>query len=323
MLEPPLVSVVVPTYNRAYLVGRTVESILAQRYRNFELLVVNDGGTDTTAEAVAGYRDSRLSYLVKTNGGPASARNFGLAQARGDLVAFCDDDDCWFPEKLETQVRFLKEHPDVAVCYTGSVIHENGRDLHYYFRQITGDPLITLLFVNPATTPAYLIKKECFTKVGYFDPSFTAVEDHLLWLKFAKYFTFGGIDKPLVRVHRGEKGVGRDYYQNIVSSNRAVLQELQMILREMPERIPAGFEKKIIAYTKFKLAKAEMYTGRKSRAAAASLASLWLNPYNSEAWLLLAGCLLPTQTFAKAIPRLRRRGTRRLPHMPKGVNITW
>jgi len=323
MTPTPEISVILPTYNRAKRIGQTIDSILGQTYRNFELIIVDDGGTDETPHLVASYRDPRIQYFTIPHAGQSAAKNFGLTKANGSMIAFCDDDDVWMEGKLDEQTQFMKNHPNIDICYCGSFINEHGRDIHYYFLQISGDALVTLLFVNPATTPAYLIKRECFTKVGYFDTSFTAVEDHLLWIKFAKYFKFGGIDKPLVRVYRGEKGVGRDYYQNIVNSNRSVLQELRAILREMPERIPARLEKKIIAYTKFKLAKAKLYAGRKLPAAATSLASLWLNPHNSEAWLLLPSCLLPSRIFASLIPRLQRRGGGRLPHLPKGVNINW
>ena len=314
----PLVSVIVPTYNRAHLIRRTVDSILGQSYRHFELLVVNDGGSDHTPQAIANVHDERLRYLTQRHAGQAAARNAGLQLARGEYVAFCDDDDVWLDRKLEAQIQFLRDHPLVDVCYTGSTIRAQGRDVAYYFQPITGDPLPLLLFVNPATTPAYLVRRSCFQKVGWFDTATPALEDHLMWLRLAKYYTFGGIDEPLVIIYRQPQGQGGNYRQNILHSNRALLRELEAIKRDLPGRISTRLEKKIIAYATFKSAKAELAGNRRWPALRCCVRSISLNPQNFEAWLLLPFCLLGEKFFTPLGPWLQqRRG--RLPNLPKGI----
>jgi len=120
MAPSPLVSVVVPTYNRAHLIGRTLDSVRAQTWRDLEIIVVDDGSTDDTRariEALA-VEDPRVRYVYKTNGGPASARNAGFANARGDYVALIDSDDTWYPWKLTLQVRCMERYPALGMTWT-------------------------------------------------------------------------------------------------------------------------------------------------------------------------------------------------------------
>lgn len=323
--ESPLVSVIVTTYNRARLVGRTIDSILTQTYPRFELIIINDGGIDDTPRILSPYHHPRLSYWEKNHEGPAAARNFGMARASGTFIAFCDDDDVWMPSKLAVQMEYLQKHPAVDVCYTGSSIHEGGRDTGYYFLAITHDPLVPLLFVNPAVTSTFIVRSENFKTTGGFDTSAQteALEDHLMWLRLAKYFSFGGINEPLVRKNQNLRSLGGNYYQNIIKSNRLILRELVAVKREFPGRISAALERQVVAYAKFKEAKAELAAGHRSAALRCCREAIKLNPNNYEAWLLLPACLLPARLFAKLIPRLRQRRGGKLPHLPKGVNIEW
>lgn len=119
----PLVSVVVSTYNRADLIGETIKSILNQTYRNLELIIVDDGSTDNTREVVEGFGDWRIRYIFTDNwGGPARPRNIGIKRAKGEYIAFCDDDDLWFPNKIEEQLK----HFDDDIIGVGSAIIKIG-----------------------------------------------------------------------------------------------------------------------------------------------------------------------------------------------------
>ncbi len=119
----PLVSVVVSTYNRADLIGETIQSILNQTYRNLELIIVDDGSTDSTREVVRGFGDWRIRYIFTDNwGGPARPRNIGIKRAKGEYVAFCDDDDYWDLRKLEVQLK----HFDDDIIGVGSAIIKIG-----------------------------------------------------------------------------------------------------------------------------------------------------------------------------------------------------
>jgi GT2 family glycosyltransferase len=119
-MDAPLVSVVVPTYNRASLIGRTIESVLAQTYPAVEVVVVDDGSSDDTQERIAERYggDARVRYFHQENAGPAMARNAGFAQARGEYVALLDSDDTWFPWKLSLQVRCMQRYPELGMTWT-------------------------------------------------------------------------------------------------------------------------------------------------------------------------------------------------------------
>jgi len=129
----PTVSVIIPTYNRAHMVGRAIQSVLNQMYKEFELIVVDDGSTDNTEEVVKGFGDERLRYirLSEKSGGSAVPRNTGLKVARGEYIACLDDDDSWLDrDKLKAQVEFLSNNLDYVLVGTNSiVVDENGREL--------------------------------------------------------------------------------------------------------------------------------------------------------------------------------------------------
>ena len=115
---PGLVSVIVPCYNRADIVGETVDSLLRQTYPHLEIIAVDDGSTDNTRDVLAAYADDRVRYFYKPNGGLSAARNYGLARARGEFIAFLDSDDLWHDWKLEAQIRLFERHPDVGLIWS-------------------------------------------------------------------------------------------------------------------------------------------------------------------------------------------------------------
>ena len=113
-----LVSVIVPCYNRADIVGETIDSLLRQSYPKLEVIVVDDGSTDNTRDVIARYSDPRVRYLFKPNGGLSAARNFGLERANGEFIAFLDSDDLWHEWKLESQLRLFARHPEVGLIWS-------------------------------------------------------------------------------------------------------------------------------------------------------------------------------------------------------------
>lgn len=115
--EPRLVSVIIPSYNRGYIIAETIESVLAQTYGKIEIIVVDDGSTDDTRSVVESYGD-KVHYIYQTNAGCPAARNVGLAAARGEFIALLDSDDRWYPWKLELQIAFLDRHPQVGMVWT-------------------------------------------------------------------------------------------------------------------------------------------------------------------------------------------------------------
>ena len=120
-----LVSVIIPTYNRAAWLKEAIESVLSQTYKQFELIVVDDGSTDPTGELLLQY-GTKLSVLHTGHGGPSAARNCGIAAARGEYIAFLDSDDVWLPDKLRAQMLFFQDHPEARVCQTEEIWIRSG-----------------------------------------------------------------------------------------------------------------------------------------------------------------------------------------------------
>jgi glycosyltransferase involved in cell wall biosynthesis len=182
----PVVSVVIPTFNRWPLVGEAVESVFAQSGSDFELIVVDDGSTDETQKELAKFR-SRLRFFVKAREGVAAARNFGVSRAVGRYVAFLDSDDLWRPKKLEMQSAFMEKNPAVQICQTEEIwlrhgVRVNPKSRH---QKPSGDIFVRSLELCLVSPSAVMMTKELFSRFGGFDERFPVCEDYDLWLRIA------------------------------------------------------------------------------------------------------------------------------------------
>ena len=189
----PLISVVIPVYNGEKTILETIESVLNQTFQDFELIVIDDGSTDQTAEIINRIQDSRIKIFSYSNAGLSASRNRGIAKARGEYISFIDADDLWTADKLESQLKALQENPQAAVAYSWTdCIDESGKFLrrggyisvtdHVY------EKLLLVDFVEGGSNA--LIRKHVFAEVGGFDESFNAVEDWDMWLRLASRYRF-------------------------------------------------------------------------------------------------------------------------------------
>ena len=212
------VSVVIPTCNRPELLKRAIRSVLAQTYQDFEIIVVDDGMKERAGDAVLGFADSRIKYIqndISLGGG--GTRNRGIDEAKGEYVAFLDDDDEWLPGKLEKQVTALNSSgEDVCAAFTGVYLFdETTGEKKFDFRPgISGpadifDRTIYRCFI---WTSALMVRREVLHKER-FDPSFTKNQEWDLQLRLARIGKFFGIDETLARLnllgddeHMGGKG---------------------------------------------------------------------------------------------------------------------
>jgi glycosyltransferase involved in cell wall biosynthesis len=200
----PAVSVIIPTYNRAKLLGRAIQSILAQTYQDFELIIVDDGSTDDTESLVKSFNSEKIRYIRhKKNRGASAARNTGIRSAKGEYIALQDSDDEWMPEKLEKQMRaFATAPPEVGVVYTGFYIIANNKKKYMPSASITpkdGNIFSSIIkgeyLVSPQTI---VVKRECFERAGMFDEHFPAMEDWEMSLRLSRHYHFKYINEPLV-----------------------------------------------------------------------------------------------------------------------------
>ena len=199
----PDVSVVIPTYNRRVMVREAIDSVLAQTAAGFELIVVDDGSSDGTAEDLAqlGAEHAKTVRTEHTaSRGPAAARNRGVAIASAPLVAFLDSDDLWAPEKLARHLEFMRENPGCAISQTDEIWIRNGRRVNpgMRHRKRGGDFFIESLRTCLVSPSAVLMRKELFDSIGGFDEDLSAAEDYDLWLRIQVEHETGLLDEALV-----------------------------------------------------------------------------------------------------------------------------
>jgi glycosyltransferase involved in cell wall biosynthesis len=197
----PRISVTIPAYNAAWCIRRAVDSVLAQTYRDFELIVINDGSTDATLDSLAGYGD-QVRAISKPNGGLSSARNAGISAARGEFVAFLDADDWWLPEKLARQVALLDAQPNIGFCSTTTCVRgENGEDMgSWECPRIESSALETIFRANAAVAgsgSAVMVRKSILDKVGGFDEQLRSLEDIDMWMRLAAVSGYACIPETL------------------------------------------------------------------------------------------------------------------------------
>jgi glycosyltransferase involved in cell wall biosynthesis len=202
----PLVSVIIPTYNRGWIVRDAIDSVLGQTHADVELIVVDDGSTDRTPEILDSYGD-RLRVTRQANQGVSAARNRGIGGSSGTLIALLDSDDIWLPKKLAVQVDFFKRNPAALVCQTEEIWIRNGLRVnpgkrHRKHSGMIFEPSLELCLVSPS---AVMVRRELFEEVGLFDESLPACEDYDLWLRVGCRFPVHLIDKPLTIKRGGHK----------------------------------------------------------------------------------------------------------------------
>lgn len=182
-----LVSVIIPAYNQGHFLAEAVNSVLAQTYPLFEVIVVDDGSTDNTAVVAQSFTDPRVRYVYKKNGGLSSARNEGLRHAQGDFISFLDSDDCFLPEKLEILLAALEEHPPVGLVAGQSIpVDEHGRHVGKRFDTPLPEDPRRLLLGNPLHVGSVLVRRTWQDKAGFFDESLRSYEDWDMWLRLAR-----------------------------------------------------------------------------------------------------------------------------------------
>jgi glycosyltransferase involved in cell wall biosynthesis len=219
----PAVSIVLPTYDRASLIGRSIRSVLAQTYTDFELIVVDDGSLDDTADVVARFDDPRIAYLrLEQNRGAAAARNAGIRQAAAQFLAFQDSDDEWLPEKLKIQMQsFARCDAGVGIVYSDMQrIQRNGESHYHRSPDISSGALInasTCFYqVCRLGIQSTVIRRECLQAVGGFNEAFPALEDLELFIRLSRHYRFHHLEMPLVRYHETD-GLSRDEPAKVVA----------------------------------------------------------------------------------------------------------
>lgn len=201
-----MISVIVPTYNRAHQLPRTLDSILCQSCSPKEIIVVDDGSTDETL-ALMTSEYPEIVFIQQQNTGVSSARNVGIKRASGDWIAFLDSDDEWLPEKLEIQMKALYENPEIKICHTNEIWIRNGKRVnpkkkHEKFGGWIFQKCLPLCCISPSSV---IIHKSIFKEIGLFDYSLPVCEDYDLWLRITARNPVLYIEEPFLIKYGGHE----------------------------------------------------------------------------------------------------------------------
>ena len=201
--DVPTVSIIIPTYNRADFLKEAIESVLAQTFCDFELIVVDDGSTDRTRDLLDGY-GARLRPIFQANRGVSSARNAGIRAAQGRYIALLDSDDLWLPKKLAAQIAAMEAQPDIPLCHTEEIwirrgVRVNQMKKHQKHGGYIFPHCLPFCVISPSSA---LMRRTLFDEVGDFDEALPACEDYDLWLRITKTHPVHFIETPLI-IKRG------------------------------------------------------------------------------------------------------------------------
>ena len=204
----PKVSVIIPTYNRASLLPRAIDSVIGQSFQNFEVIIVDDGSTDGTADLLKSYANkSGVRVFTTSNKGVSAARNLGIGQAKADWVAFLDSDDEWLPSKLEIQNQWVKDNPSIDLVHGEEIWIRNGVRVNPMnkHQKSGGDVFsdaVRLCCISPSTV---MLKKSLFQEVGLFREDYPVCEDYDLWLKITAHKLVGFVEDSLIKKYGGHE----------------------------------------------------------------------------------------------------------------------
>jgi glycosyltransferase involved in cell wall biosynthesis len=256
----PKVSVIIPTYNRLPMLEEAVNSVLAQDFEDMELIVVDDGSTDGTAEVMGRY-GGRVKLLEHpANRGVSAARNRGILHARGKYIAFLDSDDLWVKRKVKIQAAFLDDNPHYPLCYTDEIWIRKGKRVnpmlkHAKYSGWIFEKCLPLCIISPSSA---MMRKTLFSKVGLFDEALPVCEDYDFWLRVSARFPIFFINRKLI-IKRGghpdqlsQRSWGNDRYrvmalEKLLSEPYVGSEEREMILKEMKRKcsvLSKGFLKR-------------------------------------------------------------------------------
>lgn len=212
----PKVSVIIPTYNYGKYIEKAIDSVLDQTYRDFEIIVVDDGSTDDTKEIIETKNNKKIRYFYQTNRGASAARNKGIAEARGEYFVFLDADDSFCPENLEKKLSILERNANAGFVYSDGIYKYSGKKkkssdygLSAAGAKLSGDIFLKLLEGYKIETSAVMLRAVCIRDVGGFDEKITALQDYDLFLRICSKYPASFIDECLFESVRHEDSLSQ------------------------------------------------------------------------------------------------------------------
>ena len=237
----PKVSIILPTYNRAHIIEKAIQSVLNQTYQDFEIIIIDDGSKDDTKKIIRGFqeKDNRIKYIrFEENKGAAAARNAGIKMSKGEYITFQDSDDEWVIDKLEKQMKVIETSSENIVIYCG--FWRIDGDEKTYIPDINisnreGNIHKELLKGNFVDTPSILLPKKNLEKIGMFDENLLRLQDWDLSIRLSKYYNFKLIDEPLY--------ISYLLSDSISANDETFIPSIRIILFKYLDKINKDFKK--------------------------------------------------------------------------------
>jgi len=253
----PIISVILPTYNRGNVISRAIESVLCQTYKNIELIIIDDGSFDNTEEVISKYKDD-IKYIKQDNAGASSARNNGIRQSQGEYIAFLDSDDQWECNKLQLQYEFFASN-DVALVSTDSKTYfEDGSLKKISTRKLVNKSIKSFedVFMHPYLgTPTVMVKKSVILDEGGFDETLRTAEDIDLFLRISSHNKIGYINKKLVNIYLSSDGLstGLDSYEDNIKvlnktldNNSSYFNDKRNVVNEVMSKLYVSYSRELL-----------------------------------------------------------------------------
>jgi glycosyltransferase involved in cell wall biosynthesis len=302
----PRVSVLLTCFNHRDYIAQALDSVRAQTYRDYEVVVIDDGSTDGVREWLSEQHGIRTIFNER-NLGTYATLNVGLAHSSGEFVAILNDDDVWLPGKLESQVALLDANPQVGLVHTGGHFidgagaQQSGNPLGFRFPQFTtGDILLGLVYENKIIASASLSRRDCFEKVGPFDPTYFGSGDWQMWYRIAEEYLVGMVQEPftLSRVH----GANASHKLERIWRDD---QKLREWMAERTERLENRFSpqevNRAVAFNWAALGTVRALNGQAPQAREAFRRSIRYAPGRFKTYLRFAASYLPVSTFRRTL----------------------
>lgn len=311
----PTVSVIVPAYNSERFIRASLQSVIEQSYTDYEVIVVDDGSRDGTRAAILSV-NGPIRYVHQQNQGPAAARNTGIGCATGELICFLDADDLWAPEKLQTQVAFMEQHPDVGLVFADEdEFDDSGVQVpsllatSRFSAALRGETVVNeafqkLLVENFIPTSTVMARRACFDTAGLFDVALRGPEDRDMWSRIAAYLPIACLPIKLGRKRAVPTSVSRDVEMTL----RSRIRLWQKAHELFPQWAPAHIVAALLAPTYVQLGYILLNKNNTREARTAGLKTFGVSrrPYE---WFLAASLVMFSFTgrsFAQAVFRAKR-----------------
>ena len=302
----PCVSILLTCYNHIRYLPACVEGVRKQSFRGFEIVAIDDGSTDGTREWLSQQPDIRCIFNPK-NLGTYETLNIGLRETQSEFVAVLNDDDLWEPEKLARQVELLEANPKVGLVHTGGSFidgegrRQSGNPLGFAFPTFeTGDVLLSLVYENKVIASAALIRRECFEKLGEFNPDYFGSGDWEMWVRIAERYDFGFVDEPLThyRVHGANASHKLD---RIWRDDEKLRTWIAPRLEGLRGRFPASEITHARAFNQAALGTVQTLNANASAGRKSYAASIRLNPLRWKTYARYAATFLPQNVFRRLL----------------------